>query len=210
MKRISSLIAAACMLLLVLTACGQQPANESTASVSFDPAQVKTMADVFPFKEDNEYQDSATETQYIFVFKADDVYYRAIADMPEGLIDEIIDIEYDDDHDAAVEKLLAPLEVVSLTNLSEQIPPQEELDKLVGRTGQELFDDGWTYWSYDLVEMTAGLYSGLFAYDVVFDYDGEPMENSDDFDFYEEFKDLTVKSVTFSGLGEATSPDATE
>ena len=109
--------------------------------------------------------------------------------------------------DAAVEKLLAPLEVTSLTNLSEQIPPQEELDKLVGKTGQELFDDGWTYWFYDLDEMKAGLNSGLFAYEVLFDYDGEPMENTDDFDFYEEFKDLKVKSVTFTGLGDAANPD---
>ena len=32
------------------------------------------------------------------------------------------------------------------------------------------------------------------------------MRNSD-FDFYEEFKDLKVKSVTFTGLGDAANPD---
>ena len=207
MKRIGTLIAAACLLLLLLTACAQQTATESTASVSFDPGQVKTMADVFPFKETGDFQDATTETQYIFAFEADGVYYRAEADMPEGLFDEVMSIEYDEEHDAAVEKLLAPLKVTSLTNLSEQIPPQEELDKLVGKTGQELFDDGWTYWFYDLDEMKAGLNSGLFAYEVFFDYDGEPMENTDDFDFYEEFKDLKVKSVTFTGLGDAANPD---
>lgn len=207
MKRIGTLIAATCLLLLLLTACAQQTATESTASVRFDPAQVKTMADVFPFKETGDFQDATTETQYIFAFEADGVYYRAEADMPEGLFDEVMSIEYDEEHDAAVEKLLAPLEVTSLTNLSEQIPPQEELDKLVGKTGQELFDDGWTYWFYDLDEMKAGLNSGLFAYEVFFDYDGEPMENTDDFDFYEEFKDLKVKSVTFTGLGDAANPD---
>ena len=132
MKRIGTLIAAACLLLLLLTACAQQTATESTASVSFDPAQVKTMADVFPFKETGDFQDATTETQYIFAFEADGVYYRAEADMPEGLFDEVMSIEYDEEHDAAVEKLLAPLEVTSLTNLSEQIPPQVELDKLVG------------------------------------------------------------------------------
>ena len=145
MKRIGTLIAAACLLLLLLTACAQQTATESTASVRFDPSQVKTMADVFPFKETGDFQDATTETQYIFAFEADGVYYRAEADMPEGLFDEVMSIEYDEEHDAAVEKLLAPLEVTSLTNLSEQIPPQEELDKLVGKTGQELFDEVETY-----------------------------------------------------------------
>ena len=80
---------------------------------------------------------------------------------------------------------------------------QEELDKNVGKTGQELFDDGWTYWYYNLEDMEAGLYYKDFAYTVRFEYDGEPMVNSDDFDFYEEFKDLKVSSVTFDGLGDA-------
>ena len=40
---------------------------------------------------------------------------------------------------------------------------------------------------------------------VKFAYDGEPMENTDDFDFYEAFKDLEVLSVTYDGLGDATN-----
>ena len=33
---------------------------------------------------------------------------------------------------------------------------------------------------------------------------GEPLENDDDFDFYENFKDLKIRSVTYEGLGDAT------
>ena len=148
MKRIGSLIAAVCMLLLLLTACGQQAATESSAAAPahFDPAQVETVADLLPFLHDSEEsQTSANETRYIMAFKADDVYYRAVAEMPEGMYDKISDVEYDDDHDATVEKMLSPLKVQSVENLNDKIPSQEELDKLVGKTSSpnygELFED---------------------------------------------------------------------
>ena len=78
-------------------------------------------------------------------FKADDVYYRAVAEMPEGMYDKISDVEYDDDHDATVEKMLSPLKVQSRKTSTIRSPPQEELDKLVGKTGQSsLMTDGPT------------------------------------------------------------------
>ena len=58
--------------------------------------------------------------------------------------------------------------------------------------------------SYNLEDMEAGLYHGPFSFNVKFAYDGEQMENTDDFDFYEEFKDLKVSSVTYEGLGDAS------
>ena len=117
-------------------------------------------------------------------------------------------IEFDDeDKDQKVRDLVSPLEVARLENLTEQIPSQEELDKLVGKTGQDLFDDGWDYYYYNLDEMEAGLNHGPFAYIVKFAYEGEPMVNSDDFDFYEAFKDLPVTSVTYDGIGDAANMD---
>lgn len=210
MKKIVALFITITMLMLLLSACSQQSAVESTVSAGpFDPAQIETVADLLPYlHESTDNQSCTTEEEYIVAFKAGDVYYRAEAEMTKGLYSKIEKVEYDEDHDATVEEMLSPLKVVSIENLSEKIPSQEELDKLIGATGQELFDDEWTYWFYDLDEMKAGLYHGLFAYDVEFNYDGDPMENTDDFDFYKEFADLTVKSVTFSGLGDAADPEA--
>ncbi|MBR1454413.1 MAG: hypothetical protein IJ593_07185, partial [Lachnospiraceae bacterium] len=69
----------------------------------------------------------------------------------------------------------------------------------------ELFDNDWTYSYYNLEDMEAGLNHGTFSYAVRFNYDGPQMINSDDFDFYKEFADLTIKSVTVSGIGDAMS-----
>ena len=91
----------------------------------------------------------------------------------------------------------------TMENLSNEIIPQEELDKLVGKTGEELFNDGWTDGSgYNLEDMEFWLNKGAFEYTVVFD---GKVENYDEFDTEEGVKAFTVKSVKFNGLGDATN-----
>lgn len=204
MKKFTALVLLIALVVMTFAACGQSGGDESADAEKFDPSQVKVMGDVFPYEEQGDYQEGYSETDYVFVFTADGTYYRAKTEMPKDISDKIWAMDYSEDKDAKVRELIAPLEVKSLENLSELIPPQEELDKNIGRTGQELFDEGWEYWSYDLDEMKAGLYYGDFSYDVAFEYDGEPLENSDDFDFYENFSGLKVKSIEFSGLGDAS------
>ena len=216
MKRLFVLLLTVMLAAFMVTACGQSggsgedassdsAADSSSAAADFDPSSVKTMGDFIAYAVDDNYQEAYTETQYVFAFDFGGTYYRAVADLPEDVSKALWEIEFDDaDKDQKVRDLVAPLELASLENLSEGIPSQEELDKLVGKKGQELFDDGWSYNYYNLEEMEAGLDKGPYSYVVAFDYDGEQMENTDDFDFYEEFKDLTVKSITCEGVGNAS------
>ena len=208
MKRTCSLLLALVFALLLLTACGQAQPEPDEPAADFDPARIRTMGDAFACQAEDDYncQTGFSETTYIFAFHVGDTYYRATAEMPKEVSEALWAIDYDEDYDRKVKELISPLELVSLENLSEQIPPQEELDRLVGKTGGELFDDGWEYWYFNLVDMEAGMKHGLFSYTVTFAYDGEPMENNDDFDFYKEFRDLKVSSVRFAGLGDAANP----
>ena len=212
MKKGIVLIVTLIMVLCTMAACGQSSSGGSGSgsaetAAAFDPAQFKTLADVFAYVGENSLQEGYTETHYVTVFAVDDVNYRVIADIPEDVSKEIWAIDFEDeDRDQKVTDLLSPLEVKVCENLSEQIPSQEELDKYVGKTGQELFDEGWSDYSYyNLEDMDAGLNFGPFTYTVKFEYDGEPMVNTDDFDFFEEFKDLKVSSVVYEGLGDATN-----
>jgi hypothetical protein len=210
MKRILAIVMALVLVLSALTACSSK-SNENApsgkdASASFDPSQVKTMGDAFAYEDDEQKQEACSETEYIFVFPVGDVYYRAVAELPKDVSDEIWAIDFEDENrDQKVRDLVSPLPLTSLENLNELIPTQDELDQLVGKTGQDLFDAGWTNWYYNLEDMEAGMYYGPFSYMVKFAYDGEPMENTDDFDFYEAFKDLKILSVTYDGLGDATN-----
>ncbi len=209
--------------LAVFAACGKSDDNtsagngENTEAVSteaadmgseasdtdpIDASKIKTMKDVYEYDDGENHQESYSDTDYIYIINVDGIYYRAIASMPKDISDKIWGLDFDDDkREQKIRDLISPLEVTSFENLSKQIPGQEELDKLIGKTGQELFDEGWTYWYYNLENMEVGMNQGLYAYIVTFEYDGPEMENSDDFDFYEEFKDLKVKSVTFDRIG---------
>lgn len=212
MKKILSMLLMTVLVLSLLAACGRAvPGGAASApadSGSFDPAAVKTMGDVFSYEDPEQQRESYSETYYVFVFQADGNWYRAVADLPQDVSETLWAIDFfDENRDQKIRDLISPLAVRSLENLSEQIPAQEELDGYVGKTGQILFDEGWTYWYYNLDDMEAGLYHGPFSYKALFEYDGEPMENTDDFDFYEEFKDLVILSVTCDGIGDAANID---
>lgn len=205
MKRIIiAVIVMAAAVLSAFAVCGQAEVSETAAPKYFDPEQVKTFADIFSFEDREEYQEAYSEKKYTYVFSVDDIYYRASVDLPEKISEAIWAIDFfDDEREQKIIELISPLEIKEFENLTEQIPAQDELDKLTGLSGKDLFDNGWTYSSYNLEDMEAGMYHGPFEYTVRFAYDGEKMKNTDDFDFYEEFKDLTVISVQFTGMGDA-------
>ena len=81
---------------------------------------------------------------------------------------------------------------------------QEELDKLVGKTGQELFDEGWRSGSfYNTDTLEVWLEYGPFAYAMHFDGEIAP-EDAETFDPYEDLTDKKVLDATFADVGDAT------
>ena len=208
-------------LILGLTACGgsaapsasaapeaenaesASAAQETQAPEAADNAEFHTMADVFAYDSDNY---ASGDDYYIYVFEKDGIIYRATAKFPPDVSEKVAAIDiFDEQYDAKVREAVAPLEIEKLDNLTEMIPPQEELDALVGKTGQDLLDDGWTIWSYQLDIMEFGLHHGPFAFTVVFD--GE-LEMTDSFDEYAAIAPLTIKSVTYDGIGDGTETES--
>ena len=207
MKKILSFELAIVVAIFALTACIRlNRESKSNSKNSLDCSRLKTVADVFAYYDDFEnLQELYTDKNYVVAFRVDGVYYRAIAEIPEDVSAAICKIDLHDKDRGKKERDLVSSLKVNIENLSDKIPNQKELDKLVGKFGRELFDDGWTYWFYDLKNMTTGMNYGAFAYTVKFEYDGKPMKNTDGFDFYDKFKDLQVSSVKFYGLGDATT-----
>ena len=203
MKKTLALILTAILLLSAFAGCGQTDNGGQTEAA--DVAEFKTLGEIVDFiKDGGDHQYLYGDGLFIFAFSKDNVYYRAFMDMTDEMSDEIWDLEFDDNWLEGLKNIAGDLEVKKVENLTEKMPSQEELDKLAGKTGQYLMDEGWDYGYYNLEDMEAGMFCKEFSYTVLFEYDGEPMENSDDFDFWENFKDLVIKSVKCDGIGDAT------
>ena len=92
--------------------------------------------------------------KYIYVFTVGGNAYRVTADLSSDLEEKIFALEFDDDYDKNEAALVQDLPISTAEDLSEQILSQEELDALVGKTGQELMDEGWVPdGTYNLDEM---------------------------------------------------------
>ncbi len=194
----------------VLVACSGNVSNQTAVASESGKTptkeDIKTMADAFVYDYVDNKQEVYTETEYIYVFELDGVYYRAIAEMPEDVSNEIwnLDIEDYDEKKKKEREIVSSLPVETFENLTEGMPTEEELSVYVGKTGQVIFDEGWTYSYYNLEDMEAGMDYKLYSYTVKFDYDGPQMENTDDFDFEENFRDLKIASIKCSGIGDPT------
>ena len=217
-KTLLSLFLAACMI-FALAACGahggkadaslapeteaaEAPAAEENAKEPAPAAEdpgFRTLADVFAYDVSDS---SFSEYLYACVFEKDGEFYRAVAELPADVSETLWALEFfDENYDSLVREAVAPLEIMQLDNLTEMIPSQEELDALVGRNLQELVDEGWYYWYWNMDEKELGMYYGPFSYLITFDGTPEDPENFD----ATQSGALTVRSVKYDGIGDATS-----
>ena len=144
-----------------------------------------------------------TGLTYVYAFEQDGNTYRAICDIPEETTQAIFDLDFDDpEYEKAYRELVSPLPVKAIENLTEGMPTQEEAEHYLGKTGQELMDDGWTVQFYNLEDMQFGMYYGPYSYAITFEGEVKDPEN---FDEYTDMGGLTVAAITCDGIGDATN-----
>ena len=207
MKKTLVLILALALALSILAGCsaGTASSGADSAKAAGDFASVETFGDLTAMEGVNVDQYSTSEDTFVGVFDLGDATYRVIVPISEDVANAIFDLDWDDDeHDAKMFELLAPFAVESVENLMENVPTQEELDALVGKTGQELLDDGWSCWGWNLDNMQFWMNHDPYQFSVIMD---GTVEDPDNFDGYEGIADFTVVSVTYDGIGDATNID---
>ncbi len=201
MKKILTVLISS-LLILVLCACGAgstAPADTAAAAVDFDAGQLKTMEDAFQFESKGH---GFNDAYYVYLFEVGDAFYRATAELPADVSETLWAIDFfDETYDEQIRSAVAPLPIVRLENLNEMIPTQEELDALIGKNVQDLLDEGWTFSWWDMGPMEGGMYHGPFSYLLTFSGTVEDPKNFDE----SQAGSLTVKSVTYDGIGDATS-----
>ena len=167
-----------------------------------DIKDAKKLGDVLglPYK-----QSGYGEENYVFVFELNDVIYRAVAEMDEETSSKLWDLDFfDPDHNRQENELVENLPITRIDNITEHIPTEEKLQQYVGKTGQELMDEGWEIYVSNVYSLEFVMQHGAYAYGIQFA--GE-LKDPSNFDDSKDMKDLTVKSIRYYGLGDVTNLD---
>ena len=147
---------------------------------------------------------TATEDVYVTAFEQDWIFYRAVAELPKEASEALFALDWEDpDYDAKQRDIVSPLKVTLIENLTEKIPTEEELDKLVGKKGEDLLNDGWYISGWNLETMEFSMNHKAYAFKVTFE---GAVENFDEFDD-EDVGPLVVKSVVFEDYGDCAYAD---
>ena len=182
---------------------GSADGGSGNAAADFDYETPETVGDLVALDLDN-MQWGTEGNMFYYGFELDGSYYRFKAEMTQEQMDAFDEIDFAAD-DAAEQQdaLISTFEITDREKLDDQMLSQEDLDALVGKTGQELLDDGWAPgYGYNLENNEFWLYYGPFCYTVYFD--GEFEEDDEIYDDTEYFKDHTVTSAEFNSLGDIT------
>lgn len=206
MKKIFLLLLAVVLTVPMLAGCNKSGKNNSETEADVI-GSLKTLGDVLAIQSVSDRQWSAYDKKIVYVFNYKDTVYRVISDSSQEIEDKISELDYSDEQvDKKFAEIISGIEIGKIENLSELIPKQEDLDKLVGKTGEDLLNDGWYYNGGNLEKMEFFMCKNPFAYIVTFD---GKLENTDDFD-EEAIRPLKIKSVVYDGLGDATEIDEPE
>ena len=209
MKKAFVIVLSLLIVLSLFAACGKQGSNDPSASDNVpasDALSVETVGDALALMGEGESQFATLEKAYVVAFEKDGVYWRVIAELTPEQHDAIFALDIlDEDHDEKEKELVSPLKVTKCENLNEKKLSDDDMAALVGKTGAELFDSGWTTgMGYDLESMEFYLEYAPFSYTVTFEKQ-EQLENSDDFDAEAAVASLKVVSVSFTGLGNSVT-----
>lgn len=198
MKKLLTVLLIA-LLIFSAAACSK---NAEPAASAADPAQWKTIGDIWAFESDGY---GIEESRYIRIIIADGVYYRVETDIPQEVEDQIDAIDFFDETREEQEKeLLKDLPIQTIINLSEVLLSQSDLDALAGKTGQELLDMGFVpqgsygFSTQDQISW-ASLEKGPFVYDVTFK---EYVDVDDNPNVAAVIRPLTVESAVLTGLSQ--------
>ena len=225
-SKIAASIALALALgILPLAACsGQQAASSpsagasSQASESVEPNASAATIDTSSWKTLGDALDNATsnpnagwdDEYYLCDFEIGESTIHAVAKMAPGVGEKIAELDFDDkDYNTKLRQAVGGLELISAEDISSYKLDRTAMDALVGKTGQELFDEGFVfegYFMYGGDNTGATLAKDYFSYGVTFD--ASVPENNTEEDGAS-IKNAKVVEVDFQGTSTASLDPAT-
>lgn len=213
--------AALCLALsaVPLAACSGQKADDAadggasapSAQAAIDSSSWKTLGDALSAQTES-MSSGWDNNYYVSVFKAGDSLIHVVAKMDPEAAARMDEVDWTSpDADEQIKEAIGMIELISAEDITDQVIGQDELDKLVGKTGQDLVDEGWTFANYFMYggdETAATFENGSLAYSFTFDVT-TPEEATEDGGA--SVMGATITQVEFQGAAEsATDPTLVE
>lgn len=200
MKKYISIVIALMAAALAVMGCGSS-GSSSASALTID--SFKTLGDVLEKAPDG-WEAAEYDDKFEYGFKLEDKFYVVTAVKSEEVAEAINAIDFmDPDYDNKYAEVISSLEITKVKDITDEMLTREELDALVGKTGKELFDNGWYNSGYNSETMEFWMGYGPFTYLIIFD--GEiPESELETFVAEEGTLEMTVKSADFYSLGDIT------
>ena len=164
-------------------------------------AKCVKMADVFAIPAECP-EIGAAGNQFIYVIDEGGICMRFIANMPAAVAKEHYELDIlDDDYQKKELELVKELDIAHMDELSPDELSRGELDKLVGKTAEELEKEGFTQYGWEISESDGVVFfdKGFHRYSVQF---SEPLTAGRDYDEEGALEGLTVKSIIRTGVSD--------
>lgn len=190
-----------CFLLVLImaaafTACGGNSDGGSDSESS--DTEVKTMGEIFALEVDDQTLSVAPD-KVVYIYTIDGKPTRVEAAITEEMYSEIDAIPFDDeDRDAKIHKILEGVEVTRTDDMSEYVPTDEEVEALVGKTGQELIDAGFDMEACIVDGNVTTVNAARDYAEYMLEFDGTVDDESDE--WAAELAELKVTSASYTGL----------
>lgn len=204
-----------------LTACGGQSQTTDAESATSEQASTgttqlpdlsswKTLGDALAYDDGTNSSASWDESHYLTMFDIGDSTVFVVAKMDAQTYDAYSQISAaDENYEQETRDCLGGLELVSAEDVTSLRLDRGTLDTYVGKTGQDLFDDGFDfedYWGYGGDETGVTMAKGLFAYNVTFDAHVDEEQVSDE---GEGIKNATIQTIEYVGASNSALDPST-
>lgn len=182
-KNLTAAMLALALTALPLAGCGGQTSETEADDASagqeqlapMDVSSWTTLGDAVAYQAEEGSNTAAwDENHYVTMFDTTDGgVVRVVAKMDPETYDAFGELSIlDDDYNEKFLEVMGGLELEIAEDLSDGVLAQDQLDAYVGKTGQDLVDEGFvfeSYWMYGGEETGATMSQGYYAYNVTFD-----------------------------------------
>ena len=205
-------MALALSLAMPLAACGGQASTggsdtsseQTSAETVIDVTTWKTLGDAHAVKDGDMSSSVWDDNHYVEVFDGGEQTFRVVAKMDADTYKKTNELDASmEDYEEQFAEAVAGLELESAEDLTGDKLSQEEIDALIGKTGQDLLDAGFTFESYYMYggdETGVTMAKGYLAYNVTFDVNVPEDKTEDE---GASIKDATITEIEFAGGSES-------